>query len=256
MPFWKRETPGSPAAPVPPSPLPPPPPPAFPLAPPPTALTGSLPCVEHGCTRQDAVRCDYVDRRRRPCPTSWCPDHQVIVNGRALCRRHARTLTATSGNTEFNTDSPIPDLDNRSPSLADYVGDALEPRVVALLEGLCRPGSNDRVGAEPVRPVHPAGGGARYWGRTWKLYDHTGVQTSISVEVDEEHDPEVWVRVGGNVVAQGIPPWIDRRRNGLPELSDAEDAEARERFYAALWEAVTQRVTMDLESARSFDPGY
>ncbi len=202
------------------------------------------------------MRCSYVDRRRRPCPTSWCPDHQVSVNGRPFCRRHAHTLTATSGHAEFNIDAPVPDLDNRSPSLADYVGDALESRVIALLEGLRRPGSYEQVGAEPVRPVHSASGGARHWGRAWKLYDHTGVQTSISVEVEEEHDPEVIVRVGRNIVSQAIPPWIDRRLHGLPELSAAEDAEAREQFYAALWAPVAERVTADLESTRSLSGGY
>lgn len=255
MPFWKRETTGGTPAPDPP---PPPPPPSAPPPPPPavTVMTGTLPCSEHGCSRQDAIRCAYVDRRRRPCPTSWCPDHQLIVDGRPLCRRHAHILGATSRGTEFATDSPVPDLDNRSPSLANYVGDALEPRVIALLESLCRPGSYDQVGAEPVRPVHSAGGAARHWGRTWKLYDHTGVHTSISVEVEEEHDPEVWVRVGRNVVAQAVPPWIDRRLRALPELSEAEDAAAREQFYAALWAPVVERVNADLESSRSPSGGY
>jgi hypothetical protein len=180
----------------------------------------------------------------------------VMVDGRSFCRRHAHTLTATASNTEFDTDSPVPDLDNRSPSLANYVGDALQPRIITLLESLRRPRSHDQVAGEPVRAFHPSGGGARHWVRTWKLYDHTGVHVSISVEVEEEHDPEVWVRVGRNIVSQAVPPWIDRRRQGLPELGEADDAAAREQFYAGLWEPVAERVTADLEGVRSLDGSY
>jgi hypothetical protein len=245
MPFWKREASSLPSA------------SSSDLQPAPGSDQaqphGALACSERGCPRHDAVVCSYIDRRRRPCPTAWCTDHRLLLAGRPLCRRHHRILAAAAPD-EFQTLVALPDLDNRSPSLADYVGDALQPRVLELLNALRRPGTEDQVAGEPVHVIH-AGGGARRWDRTWKLFDHTGVHAKISVEVDEGHDPEVWVRVGHQVVAQATPPWIERRRQGLPALGDQEDAEGRARFYDALWEPVPARVMAELEANRSL-AGY
>jgi hypothetical protein len=240
MPFWKREVelPTPAARPVPP-----------PLRP---EVHGSLACSERGCTRHDAAACAYVDRRRRQCPTAWCPDHQVVLAGRAYCRRHSR-ITAASLADEYSTPN-LPDLDNRSPSLADYCGDALEPRVMGFLRDLRRPGSGDRVGAEPLRVVQPAGGGSRCWERAWKLYDHTGVHARVAVEVDESHDPEVWIRVGRQLVARAVPPWISRRRDGLTPLDDHADAELRERFYASLWGMAVPHLVAELDQNRATSP--
>ncbi len=252
MPFWKREEPARPSSSAPPPP-PPPPPPVVARVPAP-GVQGSLPCSEHGCQRHDAVACAYVDRRRRPCPTAWCPDHQILVSGLPHCRRHAR-ITASAASDEFQGGQALPDLENRSPSLADYVGDALEPRILAFLVGLRRPGSYDQVAAEPVHVIHPTAGGARRWDRTWKLYDHTGVQAKVSVEVDESRDPEVLVRVGRHVVSQAVPPWIERRRQGLPPLAPSDDSAQRERFYAALWEPAIGPLLADLEESRGLPSG-
>jgi hypothetical protein len=172
------------------------------------------------------------------------------MEGRAFCRRHAR-LFASAGAGEFQIEQALPDLDNRSPSLADYVGDALEPRVLQFLWSLCRPGTNDQVGSEPLRVVHPAGGGTRRWDRTWKIYDHTGVIVQVAVETDESRDPEVDLKVGRNVIGQGVPPWIARRRQALPPLGPAADAEDRERFYAALWQAAPAQILLEVEQSHN-----
>lgn len=257
MPFWKREVPAPPTSTSPPPPAAPPPAP-LPVAPAPVpapGIRGRLPCSERGCQRHDAVACAYVDRRRRPCPTAWCPDHQVLVGGRPHCRRHSR-VSAAAFPDEFQAGQALPDLENRSPSLADYVGDALEPRILDFLGRLRRPGSYDQVAAEPVHVIHPTTGGARRWDRTWKLYDHTGVQVKVSVEVDESRDPEVLVRVGRHVVSQAVPPWIERRRQGLPPLPPGDDTATRERFYAALWEPAVPRLLADLEESRGAPGGY
>jgi hypothetical protein len=234
MPFWNKGA-GPPTASLPAGPRP---------------VRGTLACSEYACTRNDGAACAYVDRRGHRCPTAWCPDHQLLVDGRAFCRRHARLITAASAD-EFQMGQALPDLDNRSPSLADYVGDALEPRVLQLLESLCRPGTNDQVTAEPLRVVHPTSGGARRWVRGWKLFDHTGITVQVAVEADESRDPEVCVKVGRSQVGQGVPPWIVRRRQVVPPLPPAEDAAERERFYASLWEAGPARVFTEVELSRS-----
>jgi len=213
-------------------------------------VRGILACSEYACGRHDAATCSYVDRRGRPCPTAWCPDHQVALEGRAFCRRHARLFTS-AGAGEFQMGQALPDLDNRSPSLADFVGDALEPRVLQFLWSLCRPGTNDQVGSEPLRVVHPTGGGARRWDRTWKIYDHTGVIVQVTVEADEGRDPEVDLKVGRNTVGKGVPPWIARRRQGLPALGAAADAEDREHFYASLWQAAPAQIVLEVEQSRN-----
>jgi len=236
MPFWKREV----QLPAPTDGAPPAPPEGV-------EVRGNLACSEQGCVRHDAAACGYVDRRRRSCPTAWCPDHQVIVGSRPYCRRHAR-ITAAAASGEFQAVPLLPDLDNRSPSLADYVGDALEPRVLEILNRLRRPGSNDQVVAEPLGVVHPTSGGRR-WDRTWKLYDHTGVHAKVSVEVEESRDPEVSVRVGTHVVSRGVPPWIERRRQGLAPLGVPADNDLRERFYSALWRPVLPALLAELERA-------
>jgi hypothetical protein len=173
-----------------------------------------------------------------------------MVEGRVFCRRHAR-LFASAMTGEFQVGQTLPDLDNRSPSLADWVGDALEPRVLDLLWCLCRPGSNDQVAAEALRVVHPTSGGARRWIRTWKIYDHTGVIVQVTVEVDESRDPEVDVKVGRDLVGRGVPPWIERRHRGLPQLSPPDDAEERERFYASLWAAAPPRIIAEVEQGHN-----
>jgi hypothetical protein len=234
MPFWKREA-------APPVPL-------EPVAP--WRAHGSLACSEYACPRHDGVTCAYVDRRGRRCPTAWCPDHQTVIESRAFCRRHARVV-ASAGTGEFEMGQALPDVDNRSPSLADYVGDALEPRVLDLLQRLCRPGTNDQLAAEPLRVIHPTSGGGRRWDRSWKIYDHTGVIVQVAVVADESRDPEVAVRVGRNIVGQGVPPWIARRAQGLPSLPPAQDAAERERFYSELWQAAPARVVAEVEQSRS-----
>ena len=232
MPFWKKGD-ALPAPPMAPAPRP--------------VLRGHLPCSERGCPNQDAVACAYVDRRGQICPTAWCPNHQVILDGAVVCRRHAR-LSASPTDDEFQTEDLRPDVDNRSPSLVDYVANALEPRLVGLLQSLCRPGSNDHVAEERLRWIRPPGGGGRRWERGWKIYDHTGVIVKGAIEADESRDPEVGLRVGLTTGAQAVPPWIDRRRRGLPPLPPDEDAEVRENFYsgllAAAWPLIEAEVRL------------
>ena len=153
---------------------------------------------------------------------------------------------------EFQMAQALPDLDNRSPSLADYVGDVLEPRVLELLWGLCRPGTNDQVAAEPLRVVHPmAGGGARRWDRTWKIYDHTGVIVQVAVEVHEGRDPEVDIKVGRTLVGRGVPPGSTAAVRGCPRCPRARMPPSVSASTTRLWEGAPAQIMAEVEQSRN-----
>lgn len=209
---------------------------------------GTLPCSSPGCPRRDAVPCGYVDQRGRPCPTAWCPGHVTLSTGRPLCRRHTRQVHLCGD--EFSTGRCQPDLDNRAPSLADYVGDRVEVELLNALERLSAPSRGEAVVAEPLRMARLADGGRR-WERNWKIYDHTGVILRVAVGVDERADPVVEVRVDNNLVGHGIPPWISRRAQTAPELTDQEDEARRRDFYELLIASAWPAMLTDLERSRS-----
>ena len=83
------------------------------------------------------------------------------------------------------------------------------------------------------------------------MFDHTGVIVQVAVEVDESRDPEVDIKVGRGLVAQGMPPWIARRRQRMAPLPPAEDAAERESFYAALWEDAPARIIEEVRQSHN-----
>ena len=192
-----------------------------------------LPCSELGCLAADRVSCDYRDRRGTPCPTAWCADHIVKVNSWHLCRRHARVVEALTP-VEFRGALPPPDLDNRAPSLASYLAEALDARIRAALEEYCRPANGERVADEALNVVTNQIRGRR-WTQGWKLFDNTGPLLRIDVEVDEALDPECAIRLNSRVILRCVPPWIQARKAGvLP--GGAEDEKLRQVFYDSLME--------------------
>lgn len=214
----------------------------------PQPMMGTLQCSSPGCQNQTGVQCAYVDRRGRPCNTAWCPEHQAMMNGAPYCRRHARLHGAIPAGS-FLADRGLPDVDNRAPSLVNWIGDALDPSLMALLESLRRPGTADEVGTEPVHHVRPADGRLR-WDRAWKLFDHTGILAKVTVEIEEARDPEVDVRVGRQLVVSTVPPWIARRRRGEPALDEAADHAEREQFYRDIYEKIVPLVVSEVGRTR------
>jgi len=94
---------------------------------------------------------------------------------------------------------------------------------------------------EPVTLLYYGLDRMRRWERSWKLVDHTGVAIKVSIEVDEPTDPEVSVRVANNVVAKGVPPWIEHRRRN-EEVPEPLDASERQQFYEFLVQHITEGV--------------
>jgi hypothetical protein len=190
---------------------------------------GSLPCSEPGCSASDAAACAYVDRRQRDCGTAWCVEHQQIVDHEVFCRRHEGIMNALGS--EHHVQGR-PDLENRSPSLANWVGRELDDPIRALLASHF-PGRRLNVTSVVV-------GGSprdRTWGRSWKLVSHNGVDLSVSIAVPEADDSIVRIIYDGNPILEVTPPWIEARRHGI-RLSDEDDAEARRRFYGLILEDI------------------
>jgi hypothetical protein len=229
MPFWKRDRddqaePGQ----------------ASPLAGA-QVVVGALPCSVPDCANQTGEACGYVDRRGRNCPTAWCPDHQNIVGGVVYCRRHAGVVRALPDAIQ----AALPDLENRAPSLVNWVARDVEQVIQEIVTGYRARLGTDTLIADPVHLVFLGPERARVWERSWKLVDHTGWSLRVALEVDELRDTQVAVRVGRNVVARMVPPWIESRQRGEsvpPEL----DAEQRAEFYRGITAAVASAIEQEL----------
>jgi len=63
----------------------------------------------------------------------------------------------------------------------------------------------------------------------------------LTIHVSEEDDAMVRISVGSEMVAQGIPPWIARRRMG-EEVDVAIDLAQRRLFYQFLEERIAGAV--------------
>jgi hypothetical protein len=203
-------------------------------------IAGTLPCSEHGCTATTGERCAYVDRRGRACGTAWCPDHQQISGGAVYCRRHAGVVRALA-----SAEGSMPDLENRAPSLVNWVSHDLEDVIQGIVTGYRAELGTDRLIADPVHLDFVGPDRRRVWERSWKLVDHTGWSLRVALEVEEGRDTQVVVRVGRNVAARVTPPWIEVRLRGEQVAADV-DAAQRQEFYRSLTETLTAAIETEL----------
>ncbi len=203
-----------------------------------SAPSGHERCAAEGCRRTDAVRCSYVDKRSRRCPTAWCSDHVAEVAGFPYCRRHASTMTAIEGGEVV---AGLPDLDNRAPSLVGWIARDLDAPIRELLERVAALAGANLV-TDPVRLVITPGGSTRRWAKTWKVLDSTAVLSRVSIEVDEVDDCNVSARVDTELIGRGVPPWISNRQSGR-QLDATADAAERAEFAAAMAKSIELVVT-------------
>ena len=210
-------------------PAPPPPPPE----PEPTGIDCSVP----GCPNGNALTCDYRDRRGHMCQLSFCPDHGDVIQGVPYCRRHASTVRAIGS---LATDpNARPDVNDRTPSLVSWISRELDGHIRAQLEATAREGETVVVD-DAVHLSRDHNRNLR-WERSWRLVEHTGLVLKISVNVSEENDALVRINVGSEMVADGIPPWIARRRMG-EDVDVAIDVAQRQLFYKYLQESIANAV--------------
>jgi hypothetical protein len=187
------------------------------------------------------VLCHYVDRRNRHCDTAWCPNHWATVGGIVYCRRHAGTIAAIG---YFDHPAGMPDVDNRAPSLVNWVARDLDAFVATTLLQIATPG--ETFVREPVVSTHTDRSGSRRYERGWKLVDHTGLRLVVAVFVVEGEDTTIRARVGSTVVAEGVPPWVERHRRGI-QVSDETDRSQRGLFYAFLQKHIVAAVRANRE---------
>jgi hypothetical protein len=186
-------------------------------------------CSIRGCENQNAQACAYRDRRGRSCGTAACSSHGVSVAGVMYCRRHAGTVQAVGPATENH--GGIPDIDDRAPSLVNWIARDLDKAVRANLQQIAHPGETVLVDEH----VHLARDQVRRgrWSRSWRLIDHTGLVLKVTVYTNDDDDSTVHVLVGGVTVPCGIPPWIARRSDGS-DIEAAVDISQRRVFYQSL----------------------
>jgi len=155
----------------------------------------------------------------------------VVVDGMPLCRRHAGVVRAIG--TEPDRLLSLPDLENRAPSLVNWVAHDVDPDVRRILQRYADSGTT--IDESAIFPLGHAT--RRTWTRHWKLLSHTGFDIRISLMVAEAEDTTVRASVDGTVVAEVEPPWIARRRSGVT-LTPEEDEAERARFRRQLVDAV------------------
>jgi hypothetical protein len=206
------------------------------VAPKPAPASG-ITCTMRSCTNDTARLCAYRDRRERSCTAAICPAHGISVGGRTYCRRHAGTVQAIG---ELARDqSAHPDVDDRAPSLVDWIGRDIDRDIRTLLARAARPGETV-LADDAARLAHDFRRNAR-WERSWRLIESTGPILNVTLHVAQDDDSLVRVRVGTETVADGVPPWIARRRDGQ-DVEAAIDISQRRLFYRYLEETISEAV--------------
>jgi hypothetical protein len=203
----------------------------------PAPVASGIACTMRGCDNDTAQLCAYRDRRERSCSAAICPAHGIALAGITYCRRHAGTVQAIG---ELALDqSGHPDIDDRAPSLVDWIARDLDRDIRTLLARAARPGESV-IADDAARLAHDFRRNAR-WERSWRLVEHTGPILNVTLHVAEDDDSLVHVRVGTETVADGVPPWIARRREGQ-DVEAAIDISQRRLFYRYLEETISEAV--------------
>jgi hypothetical protein len=157
----------------------------------------------------------------------------VVVHEVTYCRRHAGTVQAID--TPSGHANDVADVDDRAPSLVNWIANDLDTDVRKLLAEAAQPGENVLTDGF-VQLIRDKVRRAR-WERSWRIVDHTGLVLKVVIYTDEGDDSLVHVRVGDRLVAEGVPPWIAARQDG-EESTPALEISRRQHFYTSLEESI------------------
>jgi hypothetical protein len=194
---------------------------------------------------ESVLACAYVDRRGLGCGTAWCSDHHLVVEDRAYCRRHAGVVSAMPGG-DIRGSAPLPDVENRSPSLVSWVAREVDADIRYLLAAELIQGGAAELVADPVHPIFTGSDRRRAWERAWKLVAHAAPSLRVSLIVEECADAEVAVAVNATVVDRLTPPWILQRLHG--GVSPEVDAQRRKEFNRVLLGTVRRGIDRERRS--------
>jgi hypothetical protein len=190
-------------------------------------------CAARGCVDTNAQPCGYRDRHGKSCGIARCSAHGVVLHGVTYCRRHASTVHAID--TPSGHANDVADVDDRAPSLVNWIANDLDNDVRKLLADAAQPGE-DVLTDGFVQLTRDKVRRAR-WERSWRIVDHTGLVLKVGIYTDEGDDALIHVRVGDRLVAEGVPPWIASRQAG-DDSTPAVEISRRQQFYGSLEESI------------------
>lgn len=214
---------------------------------------GDRACTQPGCETATGLPCEYVDRRDRACNTAWCPNHRLVIEGRVYCRRHAGVVSALPAGYAGSA-APMPDLENRAPSLVSWVAREVDADLRQLLLSAAAPGDGAQLVTDPVYPVFMGSDRRRAWERAWKLVESTGQSLRVSLLVEECADAEVAIRVNSTILGRLTPPWIVQRLHGAQPPPEV-DGQRRKDFNRRLHEMVRRGIDRERPSSPPVEPG-
>ena len=197
-------------------------------------------CSARGCTQKTGLACSYIDRRQRPCPTAWCPQHRTITHGSVFCSTHGRLLEGAAD--EFREEIRI-DLENLVPVVLGWIVQEFDAEVSMAMLDIAMEWQQALV-LDPVHFVFVGINRVRSWERAWKVCDNLGPTLRVALVIEEANPGVVEARINARPVVSLTVPWHESHGYGPPPatLAEARGAvfEFRERLLAALIRGIAE----------------
>lgn len=230
MKLWRRSTALEPSV------VPAPPPPMTSLA----WEFGDQYCSARGCTQKTGLACSYIDRRQRPCPTAWCPQHRTITRGAVYCSTHGRYVEGATD--EFREEVRV-DLENLVPVVLAWIVQEVDQEISSAMLDIAMEWRQALV-LDPVHFVFIGISRVRSWERAWKVCDNLGPTLRVAVVIEEANPGIVEARINARPVLSLRVPWHQSHGFGRQPATMAEARgavfEFRERLLSALVRGIAE----------------
>ncbi len=197
-------------------------------------------CSARGCAQKTGLACSYIDRKERPCPTGWCPEHRYVTQGAVFCPSHGRLLDGTAD--EFRESVRV-DLGNVVPVVLAWIAQEVDGEISAAMLQLALEWHQALV----LDPVHFGLVGVhrvRTWERAWKICENLGPTLRLAVVIEEAEPGIVEARINARPVLRMLVPWHESHGFGdRPVTAAAASAAAlnfRERLLSALIRGIAE----------------
>jgi hypothetical protein len=191
-------------------------------------------CSARGCTQKTGLACSYIDRRQRPCPTAWCPQHRHVTHGAVFCPAHGGFLVGAQD--EFRETVHV-DLGNAVPAVLAWVVQEIDDEISSAMLYVAMEWHQALV----LDPVHFGLVGVhrvRTWERSWKVCDSLGPTLRVSVVIEEARPDVLQARMNAQPLIDLPIPWHESHGFGAPpatrEEAKARAFDFRQRLLAAL----------------------